>query len=450
MMAQPTPDLPCPAIGAPLPESRQRWQAFVLLATGLAFEADEAGRLVFVAPDGLLGWHTPSLLGRPASQVLAGGVDLSGIAAPVRGLRSTVVAADGSTRCFELSLEPMVDARGRPCGIRGTGTDITARESANVQATAAVRRGEVLGQILGEIRQEVLAPRMMESALTTLARALGASGAAVLDLRDASVPYAVGAPVPEGAHAVVGGGAAVGSTAAGHRVLACPASTRFGGCAAVLAWRGPAGRAWDGEDLQLAEAITGIVRIVLEHEGIQRELARQARTDSLTGLMNRRAFLEEAARRIDRLDREELPGTLLFVDLDRLKLLNDRLGHDAGDEALVLTAGLLRRTVRPTDLIARLGGDEFAIWLDGSDEMTAAERAEGLRSGCVQAMAHLAPGTEAGGDAVGMTLSIGIACRRAGGGEGLDSLLHRADQAMYAVKRAGRGHWRVSHAEPAL
>ena len=70
--------------------------------------------------------------------------------------------------------------------------------------------------------------------------------------------------------------------------------------------------------------------MVLEHEAIQREMARQARTDPLTGLLNRRAFLEEMERHIERLDREELPGTLMFVDLDYFKPVNDRLGHEVG------------------------------------------------------------------------------------------------------------------------
>ena len=121
--------------------------------------------------------------------------------------------------------------------------------------------------------------------------------------------------------------------------------------------------------------------MVLEHEAIQREMGRQARTDPLTGLLNRRAFLEEMSRHIDRLDREEQPGTLLFADLDYFKPVNDRLGHEVGDEVLVRTANVLRNTVRPTDLVARLGGDEFALWMNGADHMTAAERAEHL---CVE------------------------------------------------------------------
>jgi diguanylate cyclase (GGDEF)-like protein len=226
----------------------------------------------------------------------------------------------------------------------------------------------------------------------------------------------------------------------GTDVLACPCSTRFGERVALLAWRPPGSRGWDGDDLTLAGSVSGIVRIVLEHESIQRELARQARTDPLTGLLNRRAFLEEASRRLDRLERDGLPGTLLFIDLDRLKQLNDRCGHEAGDAALLLVSSLLQRTFRPADLIARLGGDEFAVWLDGADSLTAAERAESLRLETPSELAHLTAG-----DPDGMSMSIGIATREPGEAETLTELIQRADRAMYDVKRAGRGHWLVSH-----
>jgi len=182
--------------------------------------------------------------------------------------------------------------------------------------------------------------------------------------------------------------------------------------------------------------------MVLEHETIQREMARQARTDPLTGLLNRRAFLEEVERHIDRLDREDLPGTLMFSDLDHFKPVNDKLGHEMGDQVLVLTANLLRQAVRPSDLVARLGGDEFAVWMSGADHLTAAERADRLRE-----VVPVELGELVGGDAPRLSMSIGIATRRAGSHEPIDSLIRRADMAMYEVKRTGRGHWRVSLTE---
>jgi diguanylate cyclase (GGDEF)-like protein len=103
------------------------------------------------------------------------------------------------------------------------------------------------------------------------------------------------------------------------------------------------------------------------------------------------------------------------------------------------TAALLRKTFRPTDLVARLGGDEFAIWMDGADHMTAAERAEYLRDAVPRELAEIT-----GPDLPRVGVSIGIACRDAADAEPLDSLMRRADRAMYEVKRGGRGHWRVS------
>ena len=95
--------------------------------------------------------------------------------------------------------------------------------------------------------------------------------------------------------------------------------------------------------------------------------------------------------------------------------------------------------VRPADLVARLGGDEFALWLDGADESTAAERAEHLRLAGPRALAATA-GERRAADPVDRHRHP-----LAGRGEDIETVLHRADQAMYEVKRSGRGHWRVAH-----
>lgn len=480
---------------ATLLDSRQRWRGFGMIAADLMFETDLAGNLTFLAPDPVLGWPPGALLGHPAKALLLDrpapgrepGPDPFRFAVPVKDRVVWLRDAGGQAVCVAVSSVPLLDQHGHRIGTRGVGVDVTERERRDAAMAASLRRADVLDHILGRMRQEVMAPRMMQAVLDAVIRVMGGRGAAVIDLKppvdaatqatpsfetialDANaavsepgcgtsrawpVLHVAGEPpdaVLADALALLDGqddAVAINATSNGLTLLACPASTRFGERAALVIWRTAGSRTWDADDHILATSVTGVIRIVLEHEAIQRELARQARTDPLTGLLNRRAFLDEAARRIDRLDREGLPGTMLFIDLDRLKPLNDRLGHEAGDAALLIVAGLLRRTVRPTDLVARLGGDEFALWLDGSDEMTAAERAEGLRIGCPEALAHLAGVDEAGDVSPGLTMSIGIACRRSGGGEELDSLLLRADQAMYEVKRAGRGHWRVSHTGP--
>jgi diguanylate cyclase (GGDEF)-like protein len=226
----------------------------------------------------------------------------------------------------------------------------------------------------------------------------------------------------------------------GRKLLVCSSQTRFAEQTGIALWRVPGSRDWDSEEHVLASSAGGVIRMILDHDSIQREMARQARTDPLTGLLNRRAFLDELARRVDRLDREGMPGTLMFADLDHFKQLNDLRGHEAGDMALCVIANLLRDTVRPSDLVARLGGDEFALWLDGADDLSAAERAEHLRIAGPRVLASLTEGT-----GVQLSLSIGIATRWPSRAEDIETVLHRADQAMYQVKRSGRGHWRVAH-----
>jgi len=448
-------------------DSRQRWRAFVAIAADLAFEANADGRLTFVSPDAVLGHEAAMLLGQPLAVLLAGqdaALPDTGPLPPMRQRPTWMRHADGGTRCMALTIAPLLDAAGAAIGARGIGVDVTDREGRDAAASAVLRRAELLEHVLAGMRQEVMASRMMAAVLHELMRALGAEGAAILDLAAPESPLDGLEMDPAGGagHMLHFAGAdprpllpaaarlllhakddvAVSVMSENRQILGCPASTRFGERAGLIVWRPAAARPWDSDDQSLAASVTGVIRFVLEHEAIQRELARQARTDPLTGLLNRRAFMEEAGRRIDRLDREVIPGTLIFLDLDRLKPLNDRLGHEAGDAALMLTADLLRRTFRPTDLVARLGGDEFALWMDGSDELTAAERAESLRTGLPAELAHLTAG-----DPRGMTLSIGIACRPGGSGEDLESLIQRADLAMYEVKRLGGGQWRVSRGD---
>ncbi len=433
-------------------ESRQRWRDLVMLAADFAFETDARGCLTFIMPDQALGWPAASLLGRPAATLLA---DATGAAAcqpfapsgPVPRQRVWLRRGDGGASCLLLSAAPLFDRRGRIVGARGIGTDITEQDGRDARIAASLRRGDVIDHILWRMRQEVMAPRMMCAALEAMANALGAEGAAVVSLVDGApnLVHETGTgarDVLEAAGALLETadprGTALASTDA-RLLLAASCRTRFGDLAGVVLWRAADGRAWDQDDLSLAGSAASIVRVVLEHEAIQREMASQALTDPLTGLLNRRAFLAELPRHIDRLDREGLPGTLMFADLDNFKPVNDRLGHDVGDQLLRHGAELLRNTFRPTDLVARLGGDEFAIWLNGADHMTAAERAERLRVEAPRAFAKLTDGASA------VAFSIGIATRQPSGGEEIDELMRRADFAMYEVKRAGRGHWRVSH-----
>jgi hypothetical protein len=201
---------------------------------------------------------------------------------------------------------------------RGIALDVTEQDGRDAQVAAALRRGEVIDHILWRMRQEVLAPRMMAAVLDALLNALGAEGAAVIDVIGAGSGPSLLHQAGGGAAAVLGTALALlqanadtpaqGNAANGRPVLVCPCQTRSEEQIGLGLWRTPGSRAWDGDDRILASSAASIVRMVLEHEAIQREMAKQARTDPLTGLLNRRAFLEEMARQIDRLDREGPAG----------------------------------------------------------------------------------------------------------------------------------------------
>jgi diguanylate cyclase (GGDEF)-like protein/PAS domain S-box-containing protein len=440
-------------------DSRQRWRDLVNMTADFAFETDAQGRFSFVMPDPALGWSAMSLLGQPTERLLAelsdsGGFNPFRTQRPVRRHRTWVKRADGTLACLALAAAPLLDTKGRQIGVRGLGIDVTEQDSAEAQVAATLRRSEVLDHILTVMRHEVATPNVLRVALDALANALGADGAAVIRTTEAgaapSIAHQAGAPLEE--HAIEQVLATTttllqpgadspqhATTEDGRSVLVCACNTRFDGTAGVVLWRRASARVWDLDDRLLAGATTLVVRGVLEQDALQREMGLQARTDPLTGLFNRRAFLEELPRHLDRLDREDECGTLMYVDIDNFKPVNDQLGHDVGDQVLAAAAHMLRNLVRPTDLVARLGGDEFALWMNGADHMTAAERAEHLRVHAPRTLAEIAPGLE-----LPLSMSIGIASRPAGSAESIESVMRRADMAMYAVKRGGRGHWRVS------
>jgi diguanylate cyclase (GGDEF)-like protein len=162
----------------------------------------------------------------------------------------------------------------------------------------------------------------------------------------------------------------------------------------------------------------------------KRSVERLAMTDDLTGLANRRAFLVAAERAIAQIDDVGRSSTLLIVDLDHFKRVNDVYGHRAGDQALQAAAQALARSVREGDFVGRLGGEEFVVLVDAADEETARRAAESARA-AIAAMRVTTPNGE-----IAVTASIG--CSALVAEDSVSAALERADEALYAAKRAGR------------
>jgi len=163
------------------------------------------------------------------------------------------------------------------------------------------------------------------------------------------------------------------------------------------------------------------------------ELAESATLDSLTSLWNRRVFAERLGEEVARHLRYGTPVSLLMMDLDGFKKINDAFGHVAGDAVLASVADLLRSTLRTTDLPARYGGDEFAVILPGVVKTDAFAVAEKLRA----AVSDLRVELGRNGDVADVRVSIGVASAAAGKGDPLD-LVEAADRALYQAKDAGR------------
>jgi diguanylate cyclase (GGDEF)-like protein/PAS domain S-box-containing protein len=203
-------------------------------------------------------------------------------------------------------------------------------------------------------------------------------------------------------------------------------------------WRHLEAVVTDLRDDRLVRGVVLNARDISERVRLEEQLTRQAFHDDLTGLANRALFRDRLDHALARAAGGGEPLSVLLIDLDGFKKVNDTLGHDAGDRLLREVAGRFRDGMaRGGDTVARLGGDEFALLL----EDTAEKRAVSVAS---QLLGDLAAPALIDGREVPLSASIGIAVH-AGGTTGSEEMLRQADIAMYAAKDAGRGGYEVFH-----
>jgi diguanylate cyclase (GGDEF)-like protein len=184
------------------------------------------------------------------------------------------------------------------------------------------------------------------------------------------------------------------------------------------------------DSLLLLQAFVGITAlmalalsaVVSEHRKVETELQRLAASDPLTGLANYRKFIDTLTLEIKRSERSERPFAILFLDVDELKLLNDREGHVVGNQALCKVANVIQGSCRSIDTLARFGGDEFALILPDADEEAAVRVADRIST-------QLA--TRADGPHVTVSIGIAVYPRH---GESIESLLSAADSVLYQAK----------------
>ncbi|MDX1593638.1 MAG: diguanylate cyclase [Gammaproteobacteria bacterium] len=179
-----------------------------------------------------------------------------------------------------------------------------------------------------------------------------------------------------------------------------------------------------------ADALVLAVRDITEHKEMEARLRHLASTDPLTGIANRRYFMERGRAEQARALRYDQPLSVMMLDVDHFKRINDTHGHDVGDQALKALTAECGHALRASDLLGRLGGEEFALLLPSTSREGGAILAERIR-GRIEAMRIPLPSGE-----LAFTVSIGICTLD--GDESFDALLNRADKALYAAKHGGR------------
>jgi diguanylate cyclase (GGDEF)-like protein/PAS domain S-box-containing protein len=427
---------------ATLVASRQRYKDLVEISSDFAWETDGKGKFVFVSPGGALGYGADALVGRKAENFVVhlDGVDVDlpfTTRRPMYDAEFRFRRPDGEGADLIASALPLLDENGTWQGVRGVCRDVTQELARDAALAGAQNRERLMAYIVRAIRDEIEPADMLRSATTAIARALSVDGCQLsrIDSRGGFYPASTFGDPP--ADSIVGlDQSAVGAVqfeSEDFRAVAHLTRYHHTVNGAIMLWRRGAGQPWREEETRLIALVAGQVGIALQQVAAHERLEELSTTDPMTGLLNRRTFNDRMLAKVE-LGTHGKPtaDVLAYVDLDNFKLVNDRLGHQAGDEALIAVARSLRAAVRLDDLVARLGGDEFALWLNGVDISLAEERAHDLLADTALFKSFVVDPTRPLG------MSIGLAAFDPASGETLEKLIARADAAMYDIKHGGK------------
>jgi diguanylate cyclase (GGDEF)-like protein/PAS domain S-box-containing protein len=444
-----------------LTQSRELFRDLVNLSSAFAWETDEKGAFTFVSKTGAVGYSPQALHGRLADSLVVSGDDDEAMPSilpfyarnSVEDVEVWMRAADGGSRCFLVSASPIIDETGVRRGARGVSHDITNERRREGELHRIQARESLSRAVVDAIHRHVEPASMLSASAHAVRLAAHADRCWIIEPKEGAGWSVLASDGEEGSSAPLPNEAL--KSLADHHVfqdvphdfasaqeLGLVITTSYQGSTngAIVIARGALSGSFDSDSSILLHSIAPHLGVALAHARLVRTLEEQALTDTLTGLMNRRAFLREAGRRLEQHRRMGRKAVLIYADLDDFKQVNDDGGHAAGDAAIKAIGVILHKRLRAGDLSVRFGGDEFGIWLEEADAVVAELKAAELQEHVYEAGKTL-------GTPVPLSLSLGAAVFEPSSRESLADLMARADVALYAAKRAGKRRLRI--AEPA-
>jgi diguanylate cyclase (GGDEF)-like protein len=432
---------------------------------------DEAGRLAAANPAarGLIaevggpaaGAPETKLLGRDPAELLPGWPDLAAaLAAPAAGVRELSLVKDGEARHFDLRLTALVGQGTLVTGWLAVLYDVTRLKAAETAAVEARKIAETLREAGLTLSAKLDFKQISALILELLRRVIPYDIGAFLTLEEGELRLAA-IRRPADARNLIGetypvAGSRLCNTAIQmKRPLISPINgpedillplrpdqdvRSFLGVPIVyrdrvtglMALYNFGTQSFTEADARVAELFASQVSIAMENSRQVAQYERQAVTDVLTGLYNRRAFIPLGEKEVGRARRYHRPLALILFDIDHFKAVNDAHGHVIGDRVLQVLTKRVSDTTRATDVVCRYGGEEFIVLMPEASREEGLAMAERLR----QEVSRLTVVTEAA--ELSLTISLGVAAIDPGEDETLESLINRADRAMYQAKAAGR------------
>jgi diguanylate cyclase (GGDEF)-like protein len=401
------------------------------------------------------------ILGKPAAEIFSTWPEMVvGLSSPASSQREISLKMDGSSRVFDVHLSPLLGHGSFVTGWVAVLYDITRIKEAEASAVEASR----------------VADTLREAGLTLSSKLdFKQVSALILDLMNRVIPFDIGAFLttdgtelrlagikgPRNTQILIGETYPVSgcrlcsmsvqrmrpliSTITSpddillpldpglgiHSYLGVPVVFRDH-ATGLIALYNVGAHPFTEKDAQVAELFANQVAIALDNSRRVEQMEKQAVTDELTGLCNRRAFADMAEKEVGRARRYQRPLALILFDIDHFKAVNDTHGHLIGDQVLRVLAATVRKIVRATDTVCRFGGEEFIVLMPEAKRDEALALAERLREKVSDITVVAPEGT------LSLTISLGVAGLESDKDETLESLVGRSDKAMYEAKAAGR------------